>query len=224
MSTLNDRFESFLVDQQPALDVDFDEERAWMGITGKLQRRRNRQRRVLALAASLTVLLSVGAWIFFIHLPGRSDGQVEAFLSQSNPDGVKGGAAAGAGAEGNFFKKLLSRTGASDPGFTEDFHGLVSGEFGSEARIFSFAVEQKLAEVQKTGADPAALRELSEQLALVDRNQARYMADLKVVGPDPRILKGIIRCYEQKIRIIEKTLNRIERGNRSEPGPAQRII
>lgn len=180
-----DRFENFLMTHKPAIDVDFDEERVWLAVSGKLQRKKSLRRKVMAIAASLVILLSVSVWIFFSGLP---------------------------------------RAGSPEKGLAGDLQGFAGAEIGSEARLFSFAVEQKLAEVQKTGADPAAIRELSAQLALVDRHQARYMADLKEVGPDPRILRGIIRCYEQKIRIIEKTLNRIEKTSRDEALPKFRII
>jgi hypothetical protein len=57
---------------------------------------------------------------------------------------------------------------------------------------------------------------MMEQLEQIDRQYETYMSDLQELGNQPKILKGIIRCYEMKIRVIEKTLNETEKNKHYE--------
>jgi len=59
-------------------------------------------------------------------------------------------------------------------------------------------------EVKRSGADAAEYTEMMDQLEQIDKQYETYMTDLQEMGSQPKILKGIIRCYEMKIRVIEK--------------------
>jgi hypothetical protein len=73
-----------------------------------------------------------------------------------------------------------------------------------------------MTEVQNAEIKPVIYREMEGQLDQIDRQYDIYKSDLHEMGPQPRILQGIIRCYELKIRVIEKTLKEIEKNNQYE--------
>jgi hypothetical protein len=76
-----------------------------------------------------------------------------------------------------------------------------------ETRLFSLAVMESMKKVESAPIDSHSYREMTEQLKEIDRDLGIYSSDLKVFGNQPRILKAIIRCYELKIKIIERTLS-----------------
>jgi len=92
----------------------------------------------------------------------------------------------------------------------------VSKQLGEEENYFRLTVDKKMDEVKRSGANAAEYTEMMDQLEQIDRQYATYMTDLQELGSQPKILKGIIRCYEMKIRVIEKTLNEIEKKNHDE--------
>ena len=92
----------------------------------------------------------------------------------------------------------------------------VSKQLGEEENFFRLTVIQKMEEVKKSGANPDDYSEMMQQLEQIDRQYATYMKDLQELGNQPKILKGIIRCYEMKIRVIEKTLNEIAKNKHNE--------
>ncbi|MEI7662976.1 MAG: hypothetical protein WCK34_12285 [Bacteroidota bacterium] len=92
----------------------------------------------------------------------------------------------------------------------------VSEQLGREENIFRITVMRKLDEVKETGEKGKDYYSMMEQLEQIDRQYKTYMDDLKELGNQPKILKGIIRCYEMKIRVIEKTLNEIEKSRHNE--------
>jgi hypothetical protein len=92
----------------------------------------------------------------------------------------------------------------------------VSKQLGEEENFFRLTVMQKMEEVKKSGANPDDYSEMMQQLEQIDRQYATYMNDLQELGNQPKILKGIIRCYEMKIRVIEKTLNEIAKNKHNE--------
>lgn len=79
-----------------------------------------------------------------------------------------------------------------------------------EERVFRQFVSSKMAEV-KQNSDRATYTEMMDQLDAIDAQLNTYLNDIHDVGDQPKILRGIIRCYEMKIRVIEKTLNEIEK-------------
>ncbi len=85
-----------------------------------------------------------------------------------------------------------------------------------EERMFRNVLLQKITEVQNAEIKPVIYREMEGQLDQIDRQYDIYKSDLHEMGPQPRILQGIIRCYELKIRVIEKTLKEIEKNNQYE--------
>ena len=92
----------------------------------------------------------------------------------------------------------------------------VSKQLGEEENFFRLTVMQKMEEVKKSGANPDDYSEMMQQLEQIDRKYATYMKDLQELGNQPKILKGFIRCYEMKIRVIEKTLNEIAKNKQNE--------
>ena len=92
----------------------------------------------------------------------------------------------------------------------------VSKQLGEEETFFRLTVIQKLDEVKRSGAKSDDNNVMMEQLEQIDRQYETYMTDLQELGNQPKILKGIIRCYELKIRVIEKTLNEIEKNKHYE--------
>ena len=92
----------------------------------------------------------------------------------------------------------------------------VSKQLGEEENFFRLTVLQKLEEVKSSGVKVDDYQEMMEQLEQIDRQYSVYMNDLHELGNQPKILKGIIRCYELKIRVIEKTLNEIAKTKHNE--------
>jgi len=92
----------------------------------------------------------------------------------------------------------------------------VSKQLGAEENFFRLTVLQKMDEVKKSGANSDDYYEMMQQLEQIDRQYKTYMSDLKEMGNQPKILRGIIRCYELKIRVIENTLNEIAKNKKNE--------
>jgi hypothetical protein len=92
----------------------------------------------------------------------------------------------------------------------------VSRQFGDEEGCFRLAVNRKLEEVKKSGGKGNEFVEMNEQLRQIDLQYETYLSDLRELGNQPKILNGMIRCYELKIRIIEKTLHEIKKNQHYE--------
>jgi len=52
--------------------------------------------------------------------------------------------------------------------------------------------------------------EISESLDQVERLAKSYQIDLKQYGPDPKIIKAILKCAKQKVELYEMLLYQIE--------------
>jgi len=92
----------------------------------------------------------------------------------------------------------------------------VSKQMGDEENFFRLTLIRKMNEVKRTGVKGDDYYEMMQQLNQIDLQYETYMTDLKELGNQPKILKGIIRCYELKIRVIEKTLNETEKNKHYE--------
>jgi len=92
----------------------------------------------------------------------------------------------------------------------------VSKELGDEENYFHLTIHRKMKEVQQSGSLGEPYYSMITQLRQVDRQVETYMSDIQELGNQPKILNGIIRCYELKIRIIEKTLKEIEKNKHYE--------
>jgi len=92
----------------------------------------------------------------------------------------------------------------------------VSKEIGGEGNYFQLTIQRKMEEVQQSGPHGEPYYLMISQLRQVDMQLETYLADFQELGNHPKILKGILRCYELKIRIIEKTLNEIEKNKHYE--------
>ncbi len=92
----------------------------------------------------------------------------------------------------------------------------LSKQIGREEVFFRLTVNQKIDEVKKSGVKADDYHEMMDQLHQIDLQYETYVTDLHELGNQPKILKGIIRCYEMKIRVIEKTLNEISKTKQNE--------
>ncbi|MCX6285524.1 MAG: hypothetical protein NTY96_00220 [Bacteroidetes bacterium] len=92
----------------------------------------------------------------------------------------------------------------------------VSKQLGEEETFFRLTVLQKIDEVKKSGVKGDDYYAMMEQLNQIDRHYESYMTDLQELGNQPKILKGIIRCYELKIKVIETTLKETEKNKHYE--------
>jgi hypothetical protein len=92
----------------------------------------------------------------------------------------------------------------------------ISSDLAEEEKLFRFAVSEKLNDVNRHDADPVLLGELYRELHQIDIQYASYYTDLQEFGSKPKIIHGMIRCYQQKIKILERTLCEIEKSERHE--------
>lgn len=76
-------------------------------------------------------------------------------------------------------------------------------------------VQAKMAEIRALQADPATLQQMMNELNQLDREHAGFLADLQQLGNQPRIVNGLIRCYELKIKILEQTLREAKKEKTS---------
>jgi hypothetical protein len=92
----------------------------------------------------------------------------------------------------------------------------VSEALGAEENAFHLLVREKLKAVEAATIDAGSYQQLMTELNQIDRQYAAYLDDLHTLGNQPRIIRGIIRCYAMKIKILEKTLNETAKNERHE--------
>ena len=92
----------------------------------------------------------------------------------------------------------------------------ISKELAAEEQMFRLAVYQKMNQVSNSGIDPQLSYQLYEELHQIDLQYADYFDDLQDLGEHPKVIRGLIRCYEQKLKILEQTLREIEKSKRHE--------
>ena len=92
----------------------------------------------------------------------------------------------------------------------------ISKELADEEVLFRHSVYQKMDQVKESNISPELSVELYRELHQIDIQYDAYLADLQEMGENPKVIRGMIRCYEQKIKILEKTIREIEKSERHE--------
>ncbi|MBN1199187.1 MAG: hypothetical protein JXA23_07530 [Bacteroidales bacterium] len=90
----------------------------------------------------------------------------------------------------------------------------ISKELGAEEILFRQEVYRKMDQVKNSNIDPTLSVDLYRELHQIDIQYDGYLADLQQLGDNPKVIRGMIRCYEQKIRILEQTIREIEKSER----------
>lgn len=92
----------------------------------------------------------------------------------------------------------------------------ISRELGQEEKQFRQDVFRKMDEIRSLDMDPELSIELYRELHQINLQYDAYLSDLQQMGNNPKVIRGLIRCYEQKIKILEKTIREIEKNDRHE--------
>ena len=92
----------------------------------------------------------------------------------------------------------------------------ISKELGAEEVLFRQSVYQKMNLVKESDISPELSVELYSELHQIDMQYDAYLADLQQMRDNPKVIRGMIRCYEQKIKILEQTIREIEKNERYE--------
>jgi hypothetical protein len=87
----------------------------------------------------------------------------------------------------------------------------LSPELAIQDSTYRMAVYIKLETVEAAGISREERKNLRLELKLLDEQYSTYLADMQVLGDQPRIVNGMIRCHEKKLRIIDKTLSEINK-------------
>jgi len=88
----------------------------------------------------------------------------------------------------------------------------ISPEMAEEEKTFRLAIMEKMDQVSQHHITPVQSLELSEELHQLDVQYACYLEDMQERGNHPKVLRGMIRVYEQKIKILEKILLETEKN------------
>ncbi|MFH0762147.1 MAG: hypothetical protein V2A67_11655 [Bacteroidota bacterium] len=92
----------------------------------------------------------------------------------------------------------------------------ISPELARQDSSYRIAVNQQLETVEAAGINRKEWKNLRLDLEQLDDQYSTYLADMQVLGDQPKIVNGIIRCYEKKLRIIDKTLYEINKTKNNE--------
>jgi len=92
----------------------------------------------------------------------------------------------------------------------------ISRELAAEEEAFRQSVYAKMEEIRLQELPPELSFTLFQELHQIDLQYDAYLADLQILGDNPKVVLGLIRCYEQKIKILEKTLRESEKTKRHE--------
>jgi hypothetical protein len=110
---------------------------------------------------------------------------------------------------------LMQRT--HDRSRSDDFMlASISHDLAEKDSIYRAIVKVKLNEVESEPATSGDLQKLKSGLNELDDQYAAYLSDIRILGDQPKIVNGIFRCYELKLRLIENTLYEIQKRNRYE--------
>lgn len=97
----------------------------------------------------------------------------------------------------------------------------ISKELAGEEAAFRQAVYQKMDVIRSSNISPDLSYQLYHELHQIDLQYDGYYSDLQEMGDNPKVIRGMIRCYEQKIKILENTIREIEKQERHENRAAQ---
>jgi len=92
----------------------------------------------------------------------------------------------------------------------------VSKPLADKENVYRFVLQEKMKQVNVSSIDPASYQRMISELGHLDMQYERYLEDLNTLGDQPRIIQGLIRCYELKIKIMERTLCEINKTERYE--------
>jgi len=92
----------------------------------------------------------------------------------------------------------------------------ISKELADEEKAFRLMVYQKMDQVKASNINPGLSYELYKELHQIDLQYDSYFADMQELGDNPKVIRGLIRCYEQKLKILEKTIREIEKNEHYE--------
>ncbi len=80
----------------------------------------------------------------------------------------------------------------------------ISSELGRKEMLYKATVKFKTDEVRSySHSQDSVIRQLFLEIKKLDTIYSRSMHDLKVLGPDERVINTIFATYEQKIRLLE---------------------
>lgn len=92
----------------------------------------------------------------------------------------------------------------------------ISKELGAEEVLIRQSVYEKMDQVKNSNISPELSANLYRELHQIDIQYDEYFADLQQMGDNPKVIRGMIRCYEQKIKILEQTIRETEKSKRHE--------
>ena len=92
----------------------------------------------------------------------------------------------------------------------------ISKELADEEKAVRMVVYQKMDQVKASNINASLSYELYKELHQIDIQYDSYFADMQEMGDNPKVIRGLIRCYEQKLKILEKTIREIEKNERHE--------
>jgi len=92
----------------------------------------------------------------------------------------------------------------------------LSQSLADEENLFRFVLQEKMKRLDASFVDPATLQRMLTEINDLDKQYAGYLEDLNTLGNQPRIIQGLKRCYELKIKILERTLFEIQKTERYE--------
>lgn len=87
----------------------------------------------------------------------------------------------------------------------------ISPELAREDRSYRTEVAQKLETVETAGISRDQQQNLKSELNQLDNQYSDYLKDIQLLGNQPKVVNGLLRCYELKLRIIDNTINEIQR-------------
>jgi len=106
---------------------------------------------------------------------------------------------------------ILLQRSHRDPTAGQQLLAGISPELARQDSACRITVIQKLKTVKEAGISRDQRQFLQSELDRLDNQYLEYLADIQILGDQPKIAGGILRCHEKKLRIIDKTLYEINK-------------
>ncbi len=87
----------------------------------------------------------------------------------------------------------------------------ISEDLKNQESMFQLAVNQKMDNIKSYNVDAKEYSSFFEEIEIIDKYYADYLADLQEMGNNPRLIQAMLHYYELKIRILERMLNELEK-------------
>lgn len=87
----------------------------------------------------------------------------------------------------------------------------ISEDLGNQENLFQLTIGQKMDDIKSYDVDPKEYESFFEEIEILDKYYADYLADLQEMGNHPRLIQAMLHYYELKIRILERMLNELEK-------------